>query len=144
MVFIGAPVNIHPGFSEESPFQILDILEEAGGDISRTVISHLDRTITDDDVLLKLAKRGCYLEYDMFGNECSNYQVSSPLYCNYSETLINGRLGTIAFDNYKDASFLGRLNFYWENQQFFLHLNLVLYGGCTKFLLQSKMYMDDQ
>ena len=55
------------------------MLEEAGADISRTVMSHLDRTIFDDEVLLKFAERGCYLEYDLFGLECSHYQVSE--YC---------------------------------------------------------------
>ena len=48
---------------------------QTGADISRTVMSHLDRTIYDDRRLLEFAKRGCYLEYDMFGIECSHYQV---------------------------------------------------------------------
>lgn len=72
----GAPLIIHPGRKPESPFQILDILEAAGADISRTVMSHLDRTIFDDEQLLQFAKRGSYLEYDLFGIECSYYQVS--------------------------------------------------------------------
>lgn len=72
----GAPLIIHPGRdSETAPFEILDILEAAGADISRTVMSHLDRTFYDDKKLLEFAKRGCYLEYDLFGIECSHYQV---------------------------------------------------------------------
>ena len=46
-----------------------------GVDVSRTVMSHLDRTISDDQRLLEFAKRGCYLEYDLFGIECSHFQV---------------------------------------------------------------------
>ena len=72
---IGAPLIIHPGRDEQSPFDILDILEAAGADLSRTVMSHLDRTVFDDQRLLELAKRGCYLEYDLFGMECSHFQV---------------------------------------------------------------------
>ena len=72
---IGAPLVVHPGQGEESPFQILDILEDVGADISHTVMAHLDRTIFDNDCLLQFAKRGCYLEYDLFGIECSHYQV---------------------------------------------------------------------
>jgi len=64
-----------PEESETAPFEILDILEAAGADISRTVMSHLDRTFYDDKKLLEFAKRGCYLEYDLFGIECSHYQV---------------------------------------------------------------------
>ena len=72
----GAPLIIHPGRKPESPSEILNILEAAGADISHTVMSHLDRTIFDEEQLLQFAKRGCYLEYDMFGIECSYYQVS--------------------------------------------------------------------
>ena len=75
----GAPLIIHPGRKPESPFEILNILEAAGADISRTVMSHLDRTIFDPEQLLQFAKRGSYLEYDLFGIECSYYQVSSDI-----------------------------------------------------------------
>ena len=72
---LGAPLCVHPGIDEQSPFRILDVLEEAGADISCTVVAHLDRTIFNEQQLLKLARRGCYLEYDLFGIECSHYQV---------------------------------------------------------------------
>ena len=71
----GAPLIIHPGRKPESPFEILKILEGAGADISRTVMSHLDRTIFDEEQLVQFAKKGSYLEYDLFGIECSHYQV---------------------------------------------------------------------
>ena len=71
----GAPLIIHPGRDQQSPSHILDVLEAAGADLSRTVMSHIDRTMFSDDALLQLAKRGCYLEYDLFGIECSHYQV---------------------------------------------------------------------
>ena len=38
-------------------------------------MSHLDRTFNDDQSLLKFARMGCLLEYDLFGIECSHYQV---------------------------------------------------------------------
>ena len=66
---------IHSGKNKQSPFEILDIIEAAGGDVSHTAIGHLDRTLFNNDDVLKLAKRGCYLEYDLFGSECSHYQV---------------------------------------------------------------------
>ncbi|XP_051872720.1 phosphotriesterase-related protein isoform X2 [Pristis pectinata] len=40
---LGCPVIIHPGRNVESPFHIIRILQEAGADISKTVMSHLDR-----------------------------------------------------------------------------------------------------
>lgn len=65
----GAPVNIHPGNSPDSPFGIIELLSNAGADISRVVISHIDRTVALHDTRVKLARTGCYLEYDMFSFE---------------------------------------------------------------------------
>ncbi|XP_064405366.1 phosphotriesterase-related protein-like [Halichondria panicea] len=70
----GAPLMIHPGANEASPFAILDILESCGADISRTVIGHMDRTVLRDEALLSLARRGAWLEYDLLGIEVSHYQ----------------------------------------------------------------------
>ena len=72
----GAAILIHPGRNESAPGEILTILHEAGADISRTIMGHLDRTVSDFGVLLELARSGCYLEYDLFGNESSFYPLS--------------------------------------------------------------------
>ena len=72
----GAAILIHPGRDEAAPQEIVEVLSEAGADIERTIIGHLDRTITDLDILLKLADSGCYLEWDLFGNESSHYPLS--------------------------------------------------------------------
>ena len=66
---------IHPGEGEEAPLEILDILEAAGADVNHTVIAHMDRTVFRDENVLRLARKGCYIEYDLFGTECSHYQV---------------------------------------------------------------------
>ncbi|XP_029310033.1 N-acetyltaurine hydrolase [Cottoperca gobio] len=73
---LGCPVIIHPGRNPEAPAEVLRILQEAGGDISKTVMSHLDRTIFDDGELLEFAKLGSYLEYDLFGTEMLNYHYN--------------------------------------------------------------------
>lgn len=70
---LGCPVIIHPGRNEAAPAEVIRILQEAGGDISKTVMSHLDRTMFDHGVLLEFAKMGSYLEYDLFGTEMLNY-----------------------------------------------------------------------
>ncbi|XP_062839863.1 phosphotriesterase-related protein isoform X3 [Anolis carolinensis] len=72
---LGCPVIIHPGRHSDSPFQIMRVLQEAGGDVSKTVMSHLDRTIFDEKKLLEFAQLGCYLEYDLFGTEFLLYQM---------------------------------------------------------------------
>ena len=73
----GAAILIHPGRNDQAPKEIIEILSEAGGDISRTIIGHLDRTIFDLDGLKQLARSGCYMEYDMFGLESSYYPAQT-------------------------------------------------------------------
>ena len=67
--YTGAPLNIHPGRNPSSPLEIIEVLIKAGADISRTVISHIDRTVREPEGRRKLAETGCYLEYDLFGEE---------------------------------------------------------------------------
>jgi phosphotriesterase-related protein len=69
----GAPLMVHPGRDPMSPVEIAQIIDEEGGDLSRTIICHIDRTCTDRAWLTDLASTGCCLEYDLFGNESSWY-----------------------------------------------------------------------
>ena len=72
----GASLLIHPGRNEAAPFEILELVAEAGADLERVVMAHVDRTIQDIDMVLELAQRGCYLEYDLFGWEGSYLPLS--------------------------------------------------------------------
>ncbi|XP_013097545.1 phosphotriesterase-related protein [Stomoxys calcitrans] len=73
---LGCGVSFHPGRDAEAPFEIVRLYLEAGGKASKCVMSHLDRTIFDIDQLLEFAKMGCYMQYDLFGTECSFYQLN--------------------------------------------------------------------
>ena len=66
---------IHPGRNTSAPFEIIDILKSAGAKLEKTVIGHLDRTIFEIDDFVRLIETGCIAELDMFGDECSYYQV---------------------------------------------------------------------
>ncbi|MGQ3031325.1 MAG: phosphotriesterase family protein, partial [Ferrovibrionaceae bacterium] len=68
----GAALNVHPGRHEDQPRQVADFVRAAGNPVERLIISHVDRTIFDDDRLLRLADTGCVIEFDLFGWE-SNY-----------------------------------------------------------------------
>jgi len=65
----GAALTIHPGRFEESPLQILKIIDKAGADLSRAVIEHIDRTAYSFESMVAMAKTGCYLEFDCFSME---------------------------------------------------------------------------
>jgi phosphotriesterase-related protein len=76
-VATGAGLSIHPGRNSAAPLEALSIVQEAGGDLGRTVMGHLDRTVLDLDGLTLIARTGCYLEFDLFGQESCYYELSS-------------------------------------------------------------------
>jgi len=76
----GAAINIHlPCYaSTKLPYQkdhediimeVVKTLGDAGADLSRTVISHIDICCLTSAFRKELAMTGCYLEYDVFGVE---------------------------------------------------------------------------
>jgi len=65
----GAPLNIHPGRKKEAVFEIIELLADAGADLSRVIISHLRTRISEHSERCKVAKTGCYIEDDVFGWE---------------------------------------------------------------------------
>ncbi len=72
----GAAISVHPGRHPDAPLEILELLANAGADISRVIMGHMDRTVFDFDAVLSIAAAGCYLEWDLFGNEGSYYPLA--------------------------------------------------------------------
>lgn len=75
----GALLMIHPGRNLQAPFEILDILRDADADISRIVMCHVDRTLSDRISMRRLADSGLVVEFDLFGNEGSFYAWHLPI-----------------------------------------------------------------
>ena len=75
----GAPILIHPGRGEESPLQIIEVLADAGADLERTIIGHLDRTVFERETLLRIGEAGCYFEWDLFGSESTYYRLNPAI-----------------------------------------------------------------
>lgn len=69
----GASITVHPPRFPFSPTEIIEFVRGAGGDVTRTIIGHVDRTIFDQESLFRLADTGCVIEYDFFGIESSYY-----------------------------------------------------------------------
>ena len=72
----GAPLMIHPGRDEHAPLSHMDIVDRGGGDTTRTIMSHVDRTLFHLDDICRLAETGCYIEFDLFGQESSYYSLA--------------------------------------------------------------------
>jgi phosphotriesterase-related protein len=65
----GACLTAHPGRNVKAPFEVVEILGEAGADINRVIMCHIDARLRTHDERVKLARTGCYLEYDLWGWE---------------------------------------------------------------------------
>jgi phosphotriesterase-related protein len=69
----GAPLMIHPGRHPRAPLDIAEFVQKEGGDLRRTIMCHICRTIADVRAVIDLAQTGLWLEYDLFGLETSYY-----------------------------------------------------------------------
>ncbi len=102
----GAAILIHPGRNPDAPSEILEVLANGGADLSRVIMGHLDRTVFEFDKLLSIAKSGCYLEWDLFGNEGSYYplaEIDMP-----SDAQRMGFIKRIADAGYADKIVIGQ------------------------------------
>lgn len=71
----GVALQIHPGRHPDSPKLAMELVQRAGGDPERTIMCHVERTLTDVADMIALARTGCMLEFDLFGQESSYYFV---------------------------------------------------------------------
>jgi phosphotriesterase-related protein len=68
----GLAINIHPPVPfGESPLGVIRVLEDAGAQLDRVVISHMDFRIHDESLHRAVADKGVTLSYDRFGKEHS-------------------------------------------------------------------------
>ncbi|MBM4439999.1 MAG: aryldialkylphosphatase [Candidatus Rokubacteria bacterium] len=69
----GASLMIHPGRHPKMPMELAEFVQKEGGDLRRTIMCHICRTIADIGAVVDLAQTGIWLEYDLFGLENSYY-----------------------------------------------------------------------
>ncbi|MEM9683393.1 MAG: aryldialkylphosphatase [Pseudomonadota bacterium] len=75
----GAALNVHPGRHTDQPQEVMDFVAAHNGVPERTIMSHIDRTIFDQDRLFRLADTGCVIEFDLFGFETSYYALNPTI-----------------------------------------------------------------
>jgi len=64
----GVAINVHPAIWAHEHLRIIEVLEEAGADLSRVAISHCDQLV-EPDWHHQIAERGVTLCFDTFGAE---------------------------------------------------------------------------
>lgn len=63
----GMAIDVHLDPWAKAGLEVVDILEEAGADLTRVVIGHLNPTLPDVGYHRAIAERGCVLGYDLCG-----------------------------------------------------------------------------
>jgi phosphotriesterase-related protein len=114
----GVPLTIHlPGW-ERLGHRVLDLVEEEGGNLSHTVLDHMNPSLDDIEYQASLADRGAFIEYDMVGMDFfyADQQAQSP--CDEENARAIKRL--------IEAGYLKHL---LVSQDVFLKIMLTRYGG---------------
>jgi phosphotriesterase-related protein len=65
----GAPISVHPGPADEVAFEISRVLKEAGADLGRVIIGHMDILNMCSTTCRKLMDAGCNIAFDNLGHE---------------------------------------------------------------------------
>jgi phosphotriesterase-related protein len=97
----GAPILIHPGRDDRAPLAILEYIDRRGGDMSRTIMGHIERTIFDPKILAETAATGAYLEYDLFGHDSPYYPLAATTHMPGDHERIE-QIGCLLADGYED------------------------------------------
>ena len=118
----GVPINIHPGACEDAPFEYLKVLDEVGADPCRVVFSHMTRTfpISARTARARLAEKGSYLEFDLFGTDGFLPLATTPYLVANDEIRINLIMETI------EDGFLDRILI---SHDVYCKVGLRAYGG---------------
>ncbi|MDQ6675445.1 MAG: phosphotriesterase-related protein [Chloroflexota bacterium] len=113
----GAPLNIHLVGWARDGLRVLDWIREEGGDVERTILSHMNPSHDDFGYQSAVAERGAYVEYDMLGMD---YLYPPERQCPSDHECIRGIQRMVA------AGYAERLLL---SQDVFLKIMLTRHGG---------------
>ena len=95
-------------------------------------MSHIERTIYDRDILVRLAKTGGYVEWDLFGLERSYYHDNVVVRDLPNDSLRVGQLASLIEDGYEgkvlishDIGYKNRLASYGGQGYFYILANII-------------------
>lgn len=112
------PLMVHLPAWYRHGHRVLDIVGDEGGDITQTILCHMNPSGHDPEYQVALAERGAFLEYDMLGMDY--WYADQQVQCPSDEDNARAILGLIR------AGFLDRVLL---SQDVFLKMMLTRYGG---------------
>ena len=117
----GAAINVHPSISDEIVIENIEILKDAGADLTRIAISHVDGFEFSLPTLRKILEAGCYVEYDGFGHSLYHFV--------YMGRVVNEQSDIQRIDSIMQLIDEGYINQIVIGQDMFFKCSLVAYGG---------------
>jgi phosphotriesterase-related protein len=81
----GAPMNVHPSMNDELVMENIKILKDAGADLSRVAISHVDGFEYSSVTRRRILEAGCYVSYDGFGQLIYHFLVMNRVLNGHSD-----------------------------------------------------------
>jgi phosphotriesterase-related protein len=117
----GAPMNVHPSIDNKLVIENIKILEDAGTDLRRVAISHVDGFEFSFPTLRKILKAGCYVEYDGFGHSLYHLNYMGRVVNETSDINRIYDITRLINEGYIDQILLG--------QDLVFKCSLVTYGG---------------
>jgi phosphotriesterase-related protein len=69
----GAAINVHPSIDDQALLEGIKVLQDAGADLTRVAISHVDGFGFSLETRRKVLEMGCYLEFDEFGQSVYHF-----------------------------------------------------------------------
>jgi len=114
----GVPLEVHLDGWRRHGGRVLDVVAEEGGDLTRTILCHMNPSGEDVDYQVALARRGAWLEYDMVGMDFYYADQSAQSPCDEENARALGRL--------RDADLLDHVLI---SQDVFVKIQLLRYGG---------------
>jgi len=117
-VLLGAPFTIHLSPWDKEGERVLDIVESENVKLHRVILDHLSPTAPDIEYHDRLAKRGSYLGYDLFGFDHSLIKKGKWIFADW-ETV----------ESIKEMIDRGHVSRILVSQDVAVKTRLVKYGG---------------
>ena len=117
----GAPINVHPSMDDELVIENIEILKDAGANLSHVAISHVDGFEFSLPTLRRILKAGCYVEYDGFGHTVYHFMVMGRVVHEQSDIQRIYDIIRLINEGYSNQILLG--------QDLFFKCSLTTYGG---------------
>ncbi len=117
----GAPINIHPSIDDDTMLENIKVLKDAGADLKRVAISHVDGFGFSLSTRLKVLEQGCYVEYDGFGQAIYHFFYMGRIANAMSDIQKITDIMELINEGYLDQILLG--------QDFCFKCCLATYGG---------------